>query len=249
VEKLIVLILIVISLAGCTASNISQTQTTNTPQQQSTIMEKINFTTSDDWAIVANYYPSSGNAVILLHQLGSDKSSYISFANELNRNGYAVLALDSRGHGESTIRNGKKVVWQSFSDLDFLNMTKDVSAARDWLTNKGHNSFAIIGASVGANIALNYGVSDSAVKTVILLSPGLEHKGIVTNQTIRNFAKPIFIVASNEDTYSARSSAILYENAQGKKEIKLFDNAGHGTNMFARTDLDRLTLNWLKNNL
>jgi alpha-beta hydrolase superfamily lysophospholipase len=239
--KKLFLLFIAIILSGCTTNNIPEDQTNN--------MEKINFTTSDGWKIVANYYPSTRNAVILLHQLGSDKSSYLSFSNELNRKGYAVLALDFRGHGESTIIDGKTVTWQSFSNLDFMDMTKDVAAARDWLTNKGYDNFAIVGASIGANTALNYGVTDSAIKTVVLLSPGLEYKGIVTNQTIRNFTKPIFIVASNEDTYSARSAAILYENAQGKKEIKLFDNADHGTIMFARTDLDRLILNWLRDNI
>lgn len=212
-------------------------------------MMKINFITSDGWTIVANYYPAPGNAVILLHKFASDKSEWTSFANELNQKGYAVLALDFRGHGESMNRNGKTITWESFTNADFNDMTKDLATARDWLTNKGYDEFAIVGASIGANTALNYAVSDSAVKTVVLLSPGLEFKGIVTNQTIRNFTKPLFIVASNEDTYSARSATILYESAQGKKEIKIYDGAGHGTQMFARTDLDRLILNWLKDNL
>jgi len=239
-EKALCLVVAIVFLSGCTTTNMHQNQTTN--------MEKINFTTSDGWTIVANYYPAPGNAVILLHKFASDKSEWTSFANELNQKGYSVVALDFRGHGESTSRNGKTIAWQSFTNADFNDMTKDVAAARDWLTNKGYDEFAIIGASVGANTALNYAANDSAVKTVVLLSAGLEYKGVVTNQTIRNFTKPIFIVASNEDTYSARSSTILYESVQGKKEIKLFDGAGHGTAMFDETDLDRLILNWLKDN-
>lgn len=212
-------------------------------------MEKINFTTSDGWNIVANYYPAPGNAIILLHQLGSDKSSYTSFANELNSKGYAVVALDFRGHGESTKRNGQTIKWQTFTNSDFNDMTKDVAATRDWLTNKGYDEFAIVGASIGANTALNYAVNDSDVKTIVLLSPGLEFKGIVTNQTIRNFTRPIYIIASNEDSYSARSATIMYELAPGKKEIKMYDGIAHGTRMFDGTDLDRLILNWLKDNL
>jgi esterase/lipase len=238
-KKILFLLFAALFLAGCTNLNISQNQSNN--------MEKINFTTSDGWIIVANYYPAPGNAVILLHKFASDKSEWTFFANELNQKGYAVVALDFRGHGEST-RNGRAITWQSFTNADFNDMTKDVSAARDWLTNKGYDEYAIVGASIGANTALNYAVNDSAVKTIVLLSPGLEFKGIVTNQTIRNFTKPIFIVASNEDTYSARSATILYESTAGKKEIKLYDGAGHGVAMFARTDLDRLILNWLKDN-
>lgn len=244
-QKIFLILIGAIILGGCTTTNT----TINIQQNQTSNMEKINFTTSDGWNIIASYWPSPGNAVILLHQLGSDKSSYTSFANELNQKGYAVVALDFRGHGESTTRNGKTVTWNSFTNMDFNDMTKDVAAARDWLTNKGYDEFAIVGASIGANTAVNYAVNDSDVKTIVLLSPGLEFKGIVTNQTIRNFTKPIFIVASNEDTYSARSATILYESTQGKKEIKLLDNAGHGTRMFDGTDLDRLILNWLKDNL
>jgi pimeloyl-ACP methyl ester carboxylesterase len=212
-------------------------------------MIKIGFTTSDGWNIVANYWPANGNAVILLHKFASDKIEWSSFAHELNSKGYAVLALDFRGHGESTNRDGKTVAWDSFTNADFNDMTKDVATATDWLRNKGYEKFAIAGASIGANTALNYAVNDSAVKTVVLLSPGLEFKGIVADQTIRNFTKPIFIVASNEDTYSARSATILYERTQGKKEIKICDGAGHGTAMFDITDLDRLILNWLDDNL
>lgn len=211
-------------------------------------MEKIILNTSDGWKIAANYFPAPGNAVILLHKFASGKDEWISFANELNQKGYAVIALDFRGHGESTLRNGKTITWQDFTNADFNDMTKDVAAARDWLTNKGYDEFAIVGASIGANTALNYAVNDSAIKTIVLLSPGLQFKGIVTNQTIRNFTRPIFIVASNEDTYSARSATILYELTQGKKEIKLYDGAGHGVAMFDGTDLDRLILNWLKDN-
>jgi len=240
-QKIVFMLLVAVVLCGCiTNNNILQEQTTN--------MLKINFTSSDGWTLSANYWPSPGNAVILLHKFASSKNEWTSFANELNQKGYAVLALDFRGHGESTTRNGNTVTWQTFSNADFNDMTKDVSAARDWLTNNGYDEFAIIGASIGANTALNYAVNDSAVKTIVLLSPGLEYKGIVINQTIRNFTKPIFIIASNEDTYSARSATILYELTQGKKEIKLYDNAGHGVDMFASTDLDRLILNWLKDN-
>jgi len=237
---MLLLVFAITVLSGCTTTNIPQNQTNN--------MEKINLTTSDGWTIVANYWPSPGNVVILLHKFASDKSEFTSFANELNSKGYAVIAMDFRGHGESTTRNGKTVTWNSFTNADFNDMVKDVAAAREWLANKGYDEFAIVGASIGANTALNYAVNDSAVKTIVLLSPGLEFKGIVTNQTIRNFTKPIFIVASNEDTYSARSATILYESTQGKKEIKLYDGAGHGVAMFARTDLDRLILNWLKDN-
>src|ERR1044071_9524015 len=62
--------------------------------------------TSDGWKIAAWYWPPpSANAkapgVILLHQRAKDKGSWGSLPAQLVKQGYAVIAIDLRGHGES----------------------------------------------------------------------------------------------------------------------------------------------------
>src|SRR5437879_4389623 len=68
--------------------------------------KKINFNTVDGVEIKGTFYPSAGKApaVLLLHALGEDsrKKNWVNLAEELQKNGFAVLTFDFRGHGEST---------------------------------------------------------------------------------------------------------------------------------------------------
>jgi pimeloyl-ACP methyl ester carboxylesterase len=101
----------------------------------------------------------------------------------------------------------------------------------------------MIGASIGANTAFNYAASDKDVATVILLSPGLDFHGISTANT--KFSKPFLIVASTDDQYSAQSGQQIANNNAFAKLV-LFEDAGHGTNMFVKPELSTMILQWLK---
>lgn len=84
-----------------------------------------------------------------------------------------------RGHGKSVNQNG---TFQSFTPNDFNKMKLDVKAAKQFLvTQKGINpkNIAIVGASIGANVALKYAAVDPSIKAVVLLSPGLHYKGVI----------------------------------------------------------------------
>ncbi|MBI2142241.1 hypothetical protein HYU15_01975, partial [Candidatus Woesearchaeota archaeon] len=57
------------------------------------------FTTDDGFVIKGNYYRADGSkAVLLLHMLGKDRYDYNALAQQLQEQGYAVLAIDFRGH-------------------------------------------------------------------------------------------------------------------------------------------------------
>lgn len=201
-------------------------------------------TTQDGQTIAYQLYAGKAGStpVILLHMLGRTRADWDSFARWLQKNGYTVIAADSRGHGQST---GE---WKRFAEADFQNMIYDVAALKSVLESKNADvkKLTIIGASIGANTALNYAASDSDVATVVLLSPGLDYKGSTTANT--KFNKAFLIVASNDDEYSAQSSQeIANNNAYAK--IVLFDNAGHGNSMFAKKELAPMILDWLKTNV
>ncbi len=197
--------------------------------------------TEDGVKVAYSYYPSDGEkGIILLHMLRRDRNDWNEFAQLLQSKGYSVISIDLRGHGES---DGN---WNEFSERDFNNMVLDVKATKELLAEKGISSFSIIGASIGANTALNYAVTDSEVKTVILLSPGLNYRGIKTEENIKNFKNPILIIVSEEDAGSFESSKKLHELATGTKELKIYQNAGHGTNMFVKEDLAGTVIEWLK---
>lgn len=136
--------------------------------------------------------------------LGHNRNDWNGFASTLSNktNDYAVLSIDLRGHGESTTsQNGNTILsFQSFTPDDFNKMIMDVKAAKQFLVtqkNINPNNVAIVGASIGANVALNYAAaSDPSIKVVVLLSPGLDYKGVTTSDAIKQYKVPIYIATA-----------------------------------------------------
>jgi pimeloyl-ACP methyl ester carboxylesterase len=198
-------------------------------------------TTQDGQTIAYQLYSGEQGStpILLLHMLGRTRADWDGFARWMQKNGYTVIAADLRGHGQSS---GE---WKRFTAEDFQKMTYDVAALKSVLESKGADvkKLSIIGASIGANTALNYAASDTDVATVVLLSPGLDYKGSTTAST--KFNKPFLIVASTDDKYSAESSQQIADNNAFAKLV-LFEDAGHGTNMFVKSELSSMILQWLK---
>ena len=221
--------------------------------------EKVVFTSDDGVSLVGSYYkPKSGinnstPSVILLHMLGSDRGTWDNFAQKLSQNGYAVLSVDLRGHGESIKQANSTISYQSFMPRNFNNMTLDVKAAKKYLTeekNANPNQISIIGASIGANLALNYAASDHSIKSVILLSPALNYRGISTLDAIMKYKNPTYIVATEKDSESAKDSKILCEKITCAENLRIFENTNdHGTDMLSNkmlgSKLQDIILSWL----
>lgn len=182
--------------------------------------------------------------VILLHMLGGDRMDWedVGLTNALVDNGFAALTVDLRGHGETggsiawqLAPEDLQRVWEQFTSLDIVDPQRT----------------AVIGASIGANLALQTGANQPAIQTVILLSPGLDYRGLTTEDAMQNYSsRPILIVASEEDAYAADSSRALITLAQSESRLEMFDGAGHGTRMFsAKPELSDLMLTWLAENI
>ena len=206
--------------------------------------EKVEFKTEDGFTIYGNLLRGNKKAVLLLHQFTLDKSSYDSLAKKLEDSNFTVLAIDLRGHGESLDQNGQKRSYADFSETDFRNMTKDVKAAKRNLQQQGYTLYAVVGASIGANTALNYSAMGASVERIILLSPGLNFKGIDTEIQGRSVRAKTLIVASDDDSYSFGSGKALQKIIAGSEFMGL-TKAGHGTNMFRGTFLEEDIVKWL----
>ena len=221
--------------------------------------ERVVFTSEDGVLLVGSYYKprigtsNSTPSVILLHMLGMDRSTWDKFAQELSQNGYAVLSVDLRGHGESIKQANHTISYQSFMPKNFKNMTLDVKAAKKYLIEgrkANPNQISIIGASIGANLALNYAASDHSIKSVILLSPGLNYRGISTLDAIMKYKNPIYIVTAEDDSESAKDSKILCEKITCAENLKIFEKTNvHGTDMLSDkiigSKLQSIILSWL----
>lgn len=217
-NKVIVLVLLIIFLMGCKREFIPK--------------EEIWLETKDDQNIKsAMWYSEGEKAVILVHMLDKDRNDWMYFAKKLNDAGITAIAIDLRGHGESTGN------WKNFNEQQFNDMVYDLEAAKKKLDKEGKDIIGIIGASIGANLALRYAAEDADIKTIILLSPGIDYKGISAEDVIKDYKNPILIVASEEDAYPWQSANILYENAMGNKDLFIGKGLGHGTDMLKSEDL------------
>ncbi len=207
--------------------------------------EEIRLQTEDGVTIHATFYDAkSDKGIILLHRLGNDRNNWKEFAPLLVKNGFSAIAIDLRGHGQSI----EKLKLNSLTDKDFNDMVLDTKAAKKFLESKKIGSIAIIGESIGANAALNYAVSDQSVKTIVLLSPGLDYRGIKTENSMSEYGeRPILIIAADKDVYSAESSRKLDMLAFGKKELLIYEGSEHGVPMFdEKAELKDLIIDWLK---
>jgi len=189
-------------------------------------------------------------AVILLHMLSRDRTDWDDVAEQLVSEGYAVMSIDLRGHGQSINQNGNTINYKDFTEEDYRKMTLDVLPVIDFFRNDKRvdgDRIAIIGASIGANVALQVAAADPDIRTVILLSPGKVYRGVTTGDAILEFGKrPVLIAASEEDEYAASSSKFLKESAQGDSKLLMSKNMGHGTDMLGKeSGLEAEIIEWL----
>ena len=200
--------------------------------------ERITFKTPDFVTIAGDWNLPAGakKAVLLLHMMPAARQSFEPLTAELNKAEFATLAIDLRGHGESTDMGGKKLDYKSFEDADHQNSRLDVDAALNFLKGKGfdENSISFVGASIGANLALDALHRYKETSKAVLLSAGLDYRGVKTEQAMKglNPNQQVWLVAAQGDEYSAQSSDRLYQTKKEGTAMKIFKGADHGTNLF-----------------
>jgi len=203
--------------------------------------QKIQITTNDDIVLSANWVaaPTTLGAVILLHMFPATKESWAVFQGMLAKRGIASIALDLRGHGESTRTTvGQTLDYRKFEEMEHISSMEDVRAAYDWLVKRGieRDRIGVVGASIGANIALRYLAENPQVPAALLLSPGLQYHGIGLEDVLE-FVNPhqavqILVSKGDDDESVQASDRILEALAVEVKGVKKLSNAGHGTRMF-----------------
>jgi len=222
--------------------------------------ERITFNTTDGVSIVGNFFAGAASdapAVLLLHMMPAIKESWDGFAQNLYRAGYQVLAIDLRGHGESTKVKDlrlkiKELDYHTFSDAEHQASILDVEAAREWLIGRGAAAEQIFvgGASIGANLALQYLAEHADARAVFILSPGLDYRGIKTEQYMQKLlpGQRVFLATSEDDGYSALSVDTLKVMRPDRVTLRVLESGGHGTKMFdSHPELMEEIIMWLRN--
>ena len=198
--------------------------------------ERVTLKTEDGVTLAGDYYPASGErGVLLLHMMPVDRTSWVAFAQKLQEAGFQALAIDLRGHGES---EGGPAGYKNFSDAEHQGSRADLAAGAAFLKEKGVKELHLGGASIGANLALEYLEAHPEALSAILLSPGLEYRGISIRGLVSRVSsgQGVYGVASEDDRYSWETVQELFREITlgNLRKTKFFKDAGHGTTIFER---------------
>jgi alpha-beta hydrolase superfamily lysophospholipase len=219
-------------------------------------MEKVTIITEDRVAIIGEFRAGGphGRAALFLHLMPATKESWRPLATALGARGFSTLAIDLRGHGESVVgADGATLDYKKFSDDEQQATIKDVEAAVRWLAERGCSParLAIVGASIGANLAMVYAARHSDVPATAALSPGLDYHGVTTADAavMMSRSQKLLLAASSEDAYAHESCVALAAKKDGA-EFQSLDGAGHGTHMLERDqDFFAHLVEWISDNV
>lgn len=213
--------------------------------------QRVAFRTDDGVTIVATWYEPSRRpapAVILVHMLQRSRRDWDGFASRLAASGIGALAIDLRGHGDSSVPP------PSAEGPSYADMVQDLKAARRFLATRGDvqpSHIGIAGASIGANLAALEAAADPGIASLALLSPSLDYRGLRIEAAARKYgSRPMLLIISDEDGYAKRSALDLQGAGSGLRELLTLVGAGHGTNMLGRAyELPQALVDWFHRTL
>ena len=259
-------IILCLQLAHTRAMGLVHPQRTNSSETPADYglsnWEVVSLQTSDGINLVSWYLPAVGEAnraaLIGIHGLGSDKGGMLSQAVLFAREGYGVLLLDLRNHGESggeLTTLGYAEVEDVRSALAYLQLRPEIDSDRVGVF--GHSMGAIVALRSAARTPeLQAVIAESAVTSLVdNISQGVRkltglppfpfaplvvwfgerEAGVEIDQVrpiddvLQIHPRPLlFVHGEQDDLVLVENSLRLYEAALEPKELYIIPNAGHG---------------------
>lgn len=220
--------------------------------------QRVELRSSDGVALEGSYWPGAqedGPAVLLLHGINNDRTIFARHVPWLNGLGYAVLAIDLRGHGASAAVE-RTFGWRESADAE---------AALAWLRRRTPaRKVGVIGVSLGgaavllggdgplpADALILHAVYPNLRKAILnrlersgsptaarLAEPMLSYQSwlrygvspdrISPQEGLRRFRGAVLVIGGTADRDTRiEDSRALYEAAPGPKALWLVDGAGH----------------------
>lgn len=203
-------------------------------------MESIKIKTTDGIGLAANYFKgkNSKGAIVYAHMMPATKESWTGLAEYLLADGFDGIAFDLRGHGAS---DGGPAGYRDFKPEDHRSSILDIKAAVDFLHSQkegiADQKIILVGASIGANLSLQYLADNAQFKNAVLFSPGLNYHGLEALPLIHKLheGQKVFYIASHDDmaggSDNAKQNELMYNETPVvvTKKIKLYTAGGHGT--------------------
>lgn len=237
--------------------NIATNAATNFIEKDITSVSKDGFTIKANFA-----YPKKNqkefSTVVLLHSLGYNSEWWGNLKNDLLNKGFAVLAIDLRGHGKS-IYNSKmsKTSWKSLKDSAYAKYPGDIIGVIDKIKEENtkkifFNNWAIIGSDIGASAGV---IASDKLKnrpvTIVMLSPIVKSKSLYIPVSIAHLDNVDFLaVYGTDDTDSREAGKYLKKFAQAAFLEYTSDSKTTGMLMLKNDNsLNKVLTEWIANYL
>ena len=204
----------------------------------------VTFPSADGVTIAGEFFESSNRpspGVLLVHMLTRNKGDWRELPDRIRDAGMTALTIDLRGHGQS-----------GGSAQDLPAMVQDVRAAAQWLSTRPNvrgDAIAIVGASLGASLALLAAVDLPHARALALLSPSLDYRGLRTDVPLikKLGARTIWLAASDQDPLALRTLHDIAAEPSGAREQHVSTVLAHGTALVDRDpDVGRALVDWLR---
>lgn len=176
--------------------------------------------------------------VILAHQFHADRAGWAPLADKLLARGIGVLALDLRGHGQSTMKDGAEVrvtddFMASAKAVGFDKIPADLAQAAAWLRKQpgvDGRRIGLAGSSVGA-FAVLLAAPEVKPLAVLSLSPaGTGAFGDGARDRMKGAllrSRPSVLVLASADDKDAAENAQALKDLPGVA-VDLKDGKDHG---------------------
>lgn len=215
------------------------------------MIETVTLQTVDGVVIIGSFAESiHRRGILLLHMMPATRESWDPLLPLCEAAQMDALAIDLRGHGESTDQLGTRIHYQTFTPEDHQRSRFDVDRGIQFLQEQNIplEHIAIVGASIGANLAIDALSRYQKMRMVVALSPGLDYRGVLTMPAIEQLQphQSVLLVASQEDEYAYESCKKMCAARSEQIQCMQVSNAGHGTDMMnAEKGLDKKIIEWI----
>jgi pimeloyl-ACP methyl ester carboxylesterase len=228
--------LVLLLLCLFSALTIAQEEVTPTPAPEFEPVA-VELTAPDGKTLYGSYFSKSdgeGRAVLLLHQLYTNHTSWTPLIYPLMDAGYKVLAVDLRGYGKTR----GKISWTAAQD--------DTVAWADWLKGQpGVTSVAVVGSSMGSSLALVGCAAIEGCIGAVAISPGINYFDVYTGDAVQAGFPSLLIYAEN-DRYPKVDVPQLKELGGDHVQVQLYAGRAHGVDLFKTyDDIVPLIVSWI----
>ncbi|MDR2431326.1 MAG: alpha/beta fold hydrolase [Candidatus Margulisbacteria bacterium] len=211
--------------------------------------QRVKIPVTEELTVIGTYYPvntADQTAVILIHALGRNRGDWNNLARYLQREGISALSIDLRGHGESIAADRRG--WRVFQEQDYAVLDADLEAVLRYAEQNFKfkiEQTGLLGIALGANLALHLAERNPRIAGVVLLSPGLDYKGVLLQN--QNYHKALYVICSSFEKISLAAGDYLKGKFTGKLKMDVYDYSGTIISLFRqRFTLPENIAGWFK---